>query len=1254
MRGPVGASLPRSDGVLTDVIGVDTLQAIQDAFARAFGLPTVIVDTTGRNVTEITHRVAFCEDLTRPTPGGTRCSACDADAMRRAESTGQPAIFRCWNHLYDCAIPIVSNDGCLFGHFLCGQIFMEPTPLDGYRTVAREIGVGEDEYVAAVEEVRVVPRARFERAVEAMGVLARMIADLASASMQNLAVLEQTLEAKAATGRLTRELDTIVEASGAIAAAGDSRATLERIADSIGHVVPCDSCVIFELEAGGRRLCPLTVRDPYADAIADCRIELGVGIPGLVAMSGASLRIDDVRADPRFVPLPNVPVEPEAILAVPMLFNGEVSGVITVSRFKQRTFSDHELDVLKILAAQSAIALATAAFRDQVAQRLETERAHAELAGRIGAGGPLRPILDDVLATAGRLLACPRAALRLDDRDLSPGVRLIGMSERAADAIVRTHADACERARAARRSVACRHEDAAMLVAPVEAGGRTAGQLVLLRPDPFSESDLRLAASLAALAGAAVDNARGERSRRRLQAGYEVLAQVGAEIAVSASSEAIVEVLLRRAHELVGGDAGFLALTTGPAPDLDIRLRAGGQVREARVSTAGHPRLRMPHALDENGTCRGELLDAWAEAVLDALPVRRSAHTVAAPLTASGGRTIGALIVTGGRSFGAEEHQLLAVLAHAAAAGLAARWAERDTDQVLRERVDGLARLTEIAHRLVACHDLDAVLAGVLSCLRELADVSGVALAARRAATPELRASVGFSRARAARLLTSVPDHAWEAVSPVRTEAALALPLLAGDRSLGLIVVAAPAQEPDEEVLTALSSYAAIALDNAERLEAERRSLAEVRELHHGSVTQAGELERSLAIQRALSEAVLDVRGISSVVETLVRLQGGRVTVYDADLHAIAGFPDPPTEGQPIAQLLTQQSDITPSTALEVDLAEGRALVAAPIQAEGERLGWLVQQLSRAFGEVDRAAVAHAATAAALAIVRARTADEVEARMRGEFLQSLLGGEASAEELVRRGRALTYDLAQPSRVAVIAAARESAETTERLYRETVRWARRAPGRVFVAKRGSELTVLGPGDGGWPPELHDVLLPAVGSVLVGVGGVAGAPDAYRQSFLDARQCVRALRGLGRDGVLALDGEGLEQLLLRATDTDQLIAFVDGLVEPLRRHDARRRSDLIATLDLVFEHGWNLRAAARAAHVHVSTLRYRLARVQEITGVDLRMPEDRLRLELALRASRLLTASGRGRPEPTSPAPDTAEARPRARPALLRQP
>jgi GAF domain-containing protein/ligand-binding sensor protein len=1220
---------PRSSGwTLTEAIGLETLQAIQDAFALAFGIPTVIVDRRGRNVTEITHRVAFCEDLTRPSRGGPRCTACDADAMRRAESTRQPAVFRCWNHLYDCAIPIMASDGQVFGHFLCGQIRMESEPTDRYRVVARQLGLDEDAYEAAAAQVRVVARADFERSVQAMGVLARMIADQASASMQNLAVLEQALEANTATDRLTRELDTIVEASGAIATAGSPLSTLERIADSIGRVVPCDSCIIFELEAGGRRLRPLTVRDPYADVIADWRGEVGVGIPGLVAKNGTALRIDDAPADPRFAAIPGVPIEPEAILAVPMMFNGEVTGVITVSRFRQRTFSDHELDLLKILAAQSAIALATAMFRGQVAQRIEAERAQAELAHRIAAGGPLPTLLEELLTTTHRLLDCSGVALRMDDNELTGAARPIGISLRSATKLSRAHASERERARAAARPVPSRHDGFAMLVAPVEAAGRAVGELLLLRPDPFSETEVRLAGALAQQVGAATENARVGRSRRRLQVGYTLLAELGAEIASSRSSDAILDVMARRAHELIGGDAGFVATVNGRSEEVEVCTRRGGRTRRVVVPIAGRPRLRLPEVSTGDGGYREDLFDAWGLALAESLSTPGATAAVTAPLRANTGQLTGAVVVVGGRGFSRDAHTMLAVLAHTAAAGLAARRAERETDNALRSRADGLTLLTELAQRVTAGQEPDAVATAALSGLRVLTDVRGAALVSRRSdLPPEVRATVGLSRARAERLVAELSDEAWDAVKPVRMHHTLAVPLLSGGRPRGLMVAARPLADPDDGVLMALGRYGAIALDNAERLEAEGRSLAEARELHRESIAQAGELERSLAIQRALSEAVLDRRGIASVTETLARLQGGRVTIYDADLSAIAGFPDPPAEDHPIAELLARQRGPDTSTPLELALAEGQALVAAPIQAEGELLGWVVQRLSHSFGDVDRAAVAHAATAVALAMLRTRTAEEVEARMRAEFLQSLFAGEASPEELVQRGRALTYDLTQPSRVVVVAADSDASEVTERLYREAVRWARAAPGRIFVAKRDSELTLLGPGLDDWPRRLHTAVVPTVGSVLVGVGPVADAPANYRRSFLDARQCVRVLRALGRDGVLSLEDGGLEQLLVRATDADVLISFTRRYIYPLAEQDQRRRSSLVQTLELVFEHGWNLRAAARAAHVHVSTLRYRLSRVESIVGVDLSHPEDRLALQLALHTSRLLIASGR---------------------------
>src|SRR4051812_8833576 len=107
---------------LAELVSIETLQSIQDTFASAFGLPTVIVDPDGEPATQFTHRLGFCEDLTRLTTlGGARCAQCQGAARADALITHRPSLYRCWNGLHDAAIPITLKDEVV-GYFLCGQV----------------------------------------------------------------------------------------------------------------------------------------------------------------------------------------------------------------------------------------------------------------------------------------------------------------------------------------------------------------------------------------------------------------------------------------------------------------------------------------------------------------------------------------------------------------------------------------------------------------------------------------------------------------------------------------------------------------------------------------------------------------------------------------------------------------------------------------------------------------------------------------------------------------------------------------------------------------------------------------------------------------------------------------------------------------------------------------------------------------------------------------------------------------------------
>jgi purine catabolism regulator len=81
----------------------------------------------------------------------------------------------------------------------------------------------------------------------------------------------------------------------------------------------------------------------------------------------------------------------------------------------------------------------------------------------------------------------------------------------------------------------------------------------------------------------------------------------------------------------------------------------------------------------------------------------------------------------------------------------------------------------------------------------------------------------------------------------------------------------------------------------------------------------------------------------------------------------------------------------------------------------------------------------------------------------------------------------------------------------------------------------------------------------------------------------------------------------------------------LIDPLKAYDSERRtSDLIRTLRVFFSSNANASETADKLFLHRNSVLYRLARIQELTGLDLKDPRAKLALQLGL-----LTIEDRGR-------------------------
>jgi hypothetical protein len=150
------------------------------------------------------------------------------------------------------------------------------------------------------------------------------------------------------------------------------------------------------------------------------------------------------------------------------------------------------------------------------------------------------------------------------------------------------------------------------------------------------------------------------------------------------------------------------------------------------------------------------------------------------------------------------------------------------------------------------------------------------------------------------------------------------------------------------------------------------------------------------------------------------------------------------------------------------------------------------------------------------------------------------------------------------------------------------------------------------------EMVRTIEPAVGpaGLALGVGRSTGI-SGLRTALLQARYARKlAERQPGRVAVAAGDEVASHMLLLAAVPDDLRRSFRTQVLGPLATYDAAHSSELIRTLRVFLDHSGSWTQAAAALHVHVNTLRYRIGRVEELTGRDLTRFPDRVEIYLAL--------------------------------------
>jgi sugar diacid utilization regulator len=446
-----------------------------------------------------------------------------------------------------------------------------------------------------------------------------------------------------------------------------------------------------------------------------------------------------------------------------------------------------------------------------------------------------------------------------------------------------------------------------------------------------------------------------------------------------------------------------------------------------------------------------------------------------------------------------------------------------------------------------------------------------------------------------------VSDYpAWAPHGPVRdamlaegVASVICAPMIRQDEIVGVLYAAnrrptdfAPA---DEALVAALAVQASVAIANAR--------------LYRTLLDRTATLEATFDIHRALGDAAVSGAGIDRVVRALGELTG--------------------------RQLLLEQEIVAPHTLRQgpsvADAPTDRITTTMPIRRHGTDLGRLTVYGDAPLSVLERNAFSHGTTVLALELMRHEAARDVELRLRGELLEQLLEApDESGAELAARAARFGLTLGEPCAVLVVES--EGPFRRPRVPRD--------PG-VLCGRRGDRFVVALLGEG------HDVAAHAErllrpdlprfpddqrGETPTWVGTSVGR-TSIAAGFREAAACAALARRASPRRSRALHSGALGSLrfMLDIADLTNAHAFVETMLGPVAAYEEAGGARLLTTLRAYVEEDGHLQRIATRCHVHVSTAKYRLARIGELLDRPLRHWETRFDLALAFRLADLLADS-----------------------------
>jgi len=204
---PLGSS---GDITFDELFNLDQIQRIQDEFADATGVASIITNPAGDPITQGSNGTRLCGEIIKKSEKGRQnCIQSDRN-LSRYHPEG-PVVQPCRScGLWDAGVNIVVG-GRHVATWLVGQVRSETQKEESMRAYARQIEVDEEVFVQAFREVPVMSKGRFEQVANALYSLANQISNSAYMNLQQARFIADEKKRTAELRRLSTAINQSAE-----------------------------------------------------------------------------------------------------------------------------------------------------------------------------------------------------------------------------------------------------------------------------------------------------------------------------------------------------------------------------------------------------------------------------------------------------------------------------------------------------------------------------------------------------------------------------------------------------------------------------------------------------------------------------------------------------------------------------------------------------------------------------------------------------------------------------------------------------------------------------------------------------------------------------------------------------------------------------------------------------------------------------------------------------------------------------------